>query len=383
MSARRLLPILLAVAAGRGALALPAEDPKPTSPAAPSANAAETERARRAWARLKPAERKDVADFLASELEHVRTFSLDLARWVLANQDRDPLAWPAETEADFFDPERHAPAQPIPRRRLEPDDPRVTAARRALRVAPDPRAWAYDYGSRAVLHRVAHDVPERAFELALRGRHPQHDLVLALVERALDDGSQRAAHAGFGHAYTDRAGNVFPGITLYDAWKSGAEIEMPDVDCLGLVHALLDDWTTWTSVVPESQHDSLYARIAELFQPAKRHRELRGAIAAAFLEDAPELCCGYEGSVANFHALWDDCASTPATLAKRLPDAAGWKDFLAGWVAQCTKDGALYQRGVARRATVAADGAAVRATLAHVLEEYGAFARLRDAAESK
>lgn len=355
----------------------------PDTEAATAAADPEVDRARRAWALLKPAERKDVADFLASELEHVRTFQLDLARWVLANQDRDPLAWPARTAAAWFDPERHAPAQPIPRRSAEPDDPRVIAARKELGVPPDPRAWVYDWGSGSVLHDVANDTPERAFELAVRGLPPRADLVRALLECTLDDGSQRAAHAAFGHAYTDRAGLVYPGITLYDAWRSQAEIEMPDVDCLGLVHVLLDDWTTWTSIVPGNRQASLYARIGELFVPLPRHRELRTAIAATYLEARPELCCGYEGSLDNFHALWDVNASTPGALAPKLPDAAGWKEFLSSWVAECTRDGETYLRGAKRRETLAADGAAIRATLAHVLEEYGAFARLREATGPK
>jgi len=334
---------------------------------------------RAAFALLSARERREVADFLESELARVRNFQLDLTRHVLATQDRDPTAWPESTEAPWFDPERHAPAQPIPRRRLADDDPRVTAARKSLEVAPDPRAWAYDYASGSVLHRTREDSPERVFELALRGLPPKADLVLALVERALDDGSERKSHAAFAHAYTDRAGNAYPGITLYDAWKSGDEIEMPDVDCLGIVNTVLDDWTTWTSIVPGERHASLYAQIAELFQPAQRHRELRAAVAATYLEAAPELCCGYGGSIDNFHALWEVCESTPAKLAPRLPKAAGWKDFLGDWVAECTRDGAMYQRGVARGATLAADGETIRAVLRAVLDEYGAFARLRGA----
>ena len=45
---------------------------------------------------------------------------------------------------------------------------------------------------------------------------------------------ERSALAAFGPAYTDRNGNVYPGVTLYDAWASGPEIEMPDVDVLGV-----------------------------------------------------------------------------------------------------------------------------------------------------
>ncbi len=351
------------------------------NPAAPLDRLSEDPRA--AFALLAPKERREVADFLESELAHVRTFQLGLARHIVATQDRDPKAWPEATDAPWFDPERHASAQPIPRRRLAADDPRVAAAQKALSVPADPRAWIYDYASGSVLHRTAHDNPERVFELALRGLPPNADLVLALVERALDDGSEKKSHAAFAHAYTDRSGDAYPGITLYDAWRSGAEIEMPDVDCLGIVNTVLDDWTTWTSIVPSHRQASLYTRIAELFQPAHRQRELRAAIAATYLEAAPELCCGYGGSTDNFHALWEVSESTPTKLATRLPNAARWKEFLGDWVAECTRDGAMYQRGVARGATLAAEGETIRAVLRGVLEEYGAFARLRGATGSK
>ncbi|MBL8863370.1 MAG: hypothetical protein JNK02_15350 [Planctomycetes bacterium] len=361
--------LLLVAVAGFQATSAP-----PARPADP-----EAERARAAFALLAPAERRELVDFLGSELARVRTFQMGLSRWALSEADRDRSAWPAAGEAPHFDPERHAPAQPIARHRLDPADRRVAAARVQLAVPEDPRAWAYDWGTGLVRRRPPADGPERAFELALCGLPPEHDLVRALVERALDDGSQRRSLAAFAHAYTDRAGNVYPGITLYDAWKSGAEIEMPDVDCLGIVNTVLDDWTTWTSIVPAHRHESLYRRIGELFQPAQRVRELRVALAATFLEASPRLCCGYEGSIGNFHALWEECASTPAELAKRLPGAQGWKEFLAAWVERCTTDGELYQRGLARQRTLEAESRTIRAVLLSVLEEYGAFARLREA----
>ncbi len=349
-----------------------AQAPK-AKPAKPKPPPAADVRAQKAFDGLEPSERKDVVDFLEAELEHVTTFQMSLVRWVFAHQDRDPLMWPAAVETPYFDPAKHAPAQPIARQRLATSDARVQTALREMRIAEDHRAWVYDWGSGDVVHHVQRDTPERAFGRALAGLPPRLDLVQALIERALDDGSQRKSLLAFGHAYTDREGNVFPGITLYDAWKSGREIEMPDVDTLGIVNTVLDDWTTWTSVVPSDRHDSLYARIGELFGPAKKLRELRGAIAATFLVGEPPLCCGYEATLDNFHSLWEDCDSTPETLAKRLPPAEGTQDFLAAWMKRCY-EGDLYKRGKKRHATLVAEGAVIRATLERVLDEYGAFA---------
>ena len=83
----------------------------------------------------------------------------------------------------------------------------------------------------------------------------------------MDDGSMKSVMTAFSHAYADRQGNAFPGITLYDAWSSGAEMEMPDVECLGIVHDLLDDWKTWKA--PVRKQESLYDAIGELFVKAR------------------------------------------------------------------------------------------------------------------
>src|SRR5262249_29966935 len=151
-----------------------------------------------------------------------------------------------------------------------------------------------------------------------------------------DDGSQQKTLAAFLHAYTDREGGVYPGVTLYDAWASGAEIEMPDVDCLGIVHSVLDDWKTWRAPVPATKHEALYDRIGKIFVDAHRHRSLRRALATVFLEGSPALRDGFVDSVGNFHALWEDCGSTPAELAKRLPKPKDRTEFLSAWTKTCT-----------------------------------------------
>jgi signal transduction histidine kinase len=81
------------------------------------------------------------------------------------------------------------------------------------------------------------------FENALAGAPPDTDLVEAYVERALDDGAQQAALAAVAHAYTDRDGNVYEGLTLYDvdardvAREAGALIE-PAAGAKGLAFTL-------------------------------------------------------------------------------------------------------------------------------------------------
>jgi hypothetical protein len=216
----------------------------------------------------------------------------------------------------------------------------------------------------------------RVFENALLGMAPDWDLAEALVELRLDDGSLQKSFQAFGHAYTDRWGGVYPGVSLYDAHASLTQIEMPDVDCLGLVHDLLGDWTTYASPVPAEQHEELYGRIAELFRAVSRHRSLRTNLARTYLCGNADLRDRYMHNLDNFHALWESVRSDPAALLPKLPDDAGWRDFLQGWDDSLAADVQLLYRGTSRHATLDRETHRVRATMLRLLEEYGAFTRI-------
>jgi hypothetical protein len=330
-----------------------------------------------AFRRLPEGQRKDLADYFRLECSHLGTFQVSLVRFVLEEQERDPSAWPEDAPAPHYSSSEHTPENDIPRRVLGEGAPEVERQRKAFFAnRPKPSfesAWRYDYGSGELRRAKSWRDPERIFANGLRGIPPDLDLVRALVERALDDGSQRKALAAFDHAYTDRDGNVYPGITLHDAWMSGREIEMPDVDSLGIVHDVLGDWTTWKAPVPAPRQSALYERIGELYQPAHVHRTMRRALAWCYLEGSPTDCEGYETYLDNLHTLWEDCESTPAVLAKRLPEPEKRAEFFEAWTKKCfEKDGELFQRGVARRKTLTSDGEAVRALLLRLLEEFGA-----------
>jgi hypothetical protein len=219
--------------------------------------------------------------------------------------------------------------------------------------------------------------PTAIFENALRGYPPGTDLAQALVERALDDGSETKLFAAFGHAYTDREGIVYPGVTLYDAHGSGVEIEMPDVDSLGLIHDIDGEWKRWVAPVPATQHDELYKRLAEHFGRARRYRGLRQALAMTYVIGSAALRDSYAGHRDRLHTLWDTVASTPADLVPTLPDASEkkWKDFLEKWSAKVDRDKKLTLAGQSRRAQLDRDSAAVRGTMIRVLEQMHAMER--------
>ena len=358
----------------------------PTVPATVAAERAAVDeaRARAAIATLSATERKDAVDYLRLECSHLGTFQAGLVQYALGLAEHDPALFPEDAAPPVFDPRTHAPAQPIPRRELSPESSEVRTLQRAVfERVPTRRlasAWRYDAGTRTLRRRADWKDGERVLLNALRGFPPDLDLAEALVERALDDGAEQKALAAFAHAYTDRAGGVYPCVTLYDAWASGAEIEMPDVDTLGIVHDVLGDWKRW--VAPVTQQDSLYETIGALFQPAHHHAGLRRALAWCYLDGDAVLRDGYAGALDNLHALWDEHRSDPAELAPKLPAAKDWSAFLEGWTKRCHAEGELYQRGRVRHATLANDARAVQATALRVLTEFEAFARL-DRANAK
>ncbi len=352
-------------------------------PARPQEGAAKHERsdadARRAFGFLTEAEQADCVEELTAELEWLDTFQLRLVRYARTLDERDPGLLPIERETPHFDPREHAPGQPIARKLLAPDSSaaRKTRERILRRVPQSPlvASYRYDWVQGDIVRSASAPDARRVFDNALAGFAPDHDLALALVERALDDGSQRAALDAFGHAYTDRSGNVYPGLTLYDAWASGEEIEMPDVDILGVVHTLLGIRDRWIAPVPDREHNELYATVGTLFRSAQRHRGLRSAIAATFLESSPKLPGSYPTSIERFHGLWESCASTPAEVAKLLPEPERWSEFLVECSTRMSGDPKLLAAAQSRQATLAADALAVRALLVRLLEQRGAFER--------
>jgi len=205
---------------------------------------------------------------------------------------------------------------------------------------------------------------------------PSWDLAGALVERALDDGKLQPIFRAFSHAYTDRWGGVYPGVTLYDAHASNTQLEMPDVDTLGIVHEALDDWKSWHSIVTPDQQPSLYAKIAELFMQVHRHRGLRQNVARTYLAGTTDLRDSYQHNLDNFHALWESAASEPAKLLPRLPDSEGWYAFLQGWADSFATDVEVYHKGLVRRAVLDQNSYLVRQKLLGILDQYQAYRRI-------
>jgi hypothetical protein len=338
-------------------------------------------RARRAFLALTEKEQLDLLDWFMVECEKLHSFQNSLIRYVLdAEGAPPPEGWPGLAPAPIYDPNVHAPGQPIPRRPLAANAPDALAVRNQLLAAPGSRrldsGWMVDYAARGLVRLPHEGDPVRVFENALLGMAPDWDLAEAMVELGLDSGAHQKEFKAFAHAYTDRWGGVYPGVTLYDAYASLQTVEMPDVDTLGILHELFDDWTSFTAPVPGERHEELYTRINEVSKRLIRHRGLRTNLARTYLCGTAELRDSYAHNLDNFHALWEHVGSDPATLAAQLPDDSGWRDYLQGWADTLALEPELFSKGTVRHAQLEREQLAVRATMLRLLDEYCAYARL-------
>ncbi len=310
-----------------------------------------------------------------------RAAMLELAR-LLAALDTPQLralrAWlgsaPAEPlqagELAFYDPKIHTPANVIARKRLGAGDGRVKKLLQDVRKS-DARtpvlAFDYDWANASVVRTGDPADPESLFHNALLGLPPGADLARARVLAALDDPEERKLQAAFAHAYTDREGNVYP-LTLYEMWATGDTIEMPDVDTLGILHDVRDEWRRFVAPVPGTQHEALYNLLGELFANCRRSRELRQSLAELLLAPAAQPRKGYESLSFNLQALWAEHDSDPAKLAAALPRGKQAETFLTALVERCKQDYEFYGRGRRRAALLRQDCLALRKALGAALD---------------
>jgi len=332
---------------------------------------------RQAWSYLTPAEQAEVTEWFRAEVSYLDTTQNKLIADLSEGSDRDRGQWPELQAAPFFDPATHAPAQPIPRKRLDFDDPKAVAARALFAPERDPlqRAFVYDWTTGELRRTRDERDPSLVFENGLLGLPPLTDLAEALLLQRLDDGAERPTLTAFAHAYTDRNGTVFPGVTLFDAWGSGAEMEMPDVDVLGVIHDVLGDWKKWKAPIPGGAQKKAYDAVGELFLSAFHHRRLREALAANYLRGKAVAADTYAPNVLAFSALWENAQGDPDKLVKELPATKDWDKFMKGLTSDIAKKKSFREAGQNRLAWFEGERYLVKSKLVWVLQEFGAFER--------
>jgi hypothetical protein len=336
------------------------------------------QRIREAWSYLLPEEQSEVSEWFRSEVEYLETSQNKLIDYLIDGEPLDRGQWPEAQPMPWFDPKTHAPAQPIKRTRLDPASSLVKKVTKDLKGSMPTdfllRAWDYDWTTGGLVKVGDERDPQLLFENGLMGLPPRIDLAEALLLRRLDDGSQRVALTAYLHIYTDRNGNAYPGISLYDAWASGREFEMPDIDTLGILHDVYDDWKSFKAPVPGGKQKKLYEKIGVAFLEAKHHRELLEAVVVNYMRGNAIPTNTYTPNSLALNALWEGFDNSPEAFRKDLPSPKKWEKYLKDLVKK-TKKKSFREQGQGRLTWFEGDRWRVKSTLVWVLREFGAMDR--------
>lgn len=194
----------------------------------------------------------------------------------------------------WYEPKTYAPGLPISRKAMDENDPKTQEARRRFLngkiMYPLEGRFRYLPGQNKIVRLHKKEPPSLAMAELLEGYPPGASLAREIVFQVLDDqGALDALGDYYAHTYTDRDGNAFPGITIYDVWNSGFEIEMPDVDAIPFARHILKDDSYKSPIPPGPERTLLYQEIGEHFRDWRRYLVLREAAASWFLDWEPSV----------------------------------------------------------------------------------------------
>lgn len=277
--------------------------------------------------------------FRAAEPAVKRALLDDLRASVLASDDAGVRAWLALREEAlaertcapepprFFDPARFAP---IWRRAFVPeDDPLAERVREEMRPWDnEPRCMLvthrYDYGRDCIVRTGGAPDPDAELYDYLLGYPPDAALLVAFLESRLDFREDLDELARFfAHAYCDRAGNCFRGVTLYDAWaaRSTLGIEAPDVDAIAFARLVLGDESYASPIPAGPARRRLYEAIHDRFLEYFRHRTWIEAAANLFLNPEAALRPEHEGLRERLFDAFAASGGDPERLARSFRQA--------------------------------------------------------------
>ncbi|HEU4419376.1 MAG TPA: hypothetical protein VFT55_10585 [Planctomycetota bacterium] len=183
---------------------------------------------------------------------------------------------------------------------------RMTRGMRPFEFLPDLIAAVhYDWRQGVAVRRPTDLTDDECFANYAHGYTHGTDHKVAQVLAALDkDPLQRRLGTYFEHLYADRNGAVFAGVSLFDAWRAGTTLEMPDTDAIAFAQLVLGT-QSFVAPLPENRRrDRLYDKMSEGFSAHRDYRTLRLAIAASFVAAEPKLDPTYQPLVARCHWLW-------------------------------------------------------------------------------
>lgn len=199
----------------------------------------------------------------------------------------------------------------------------------------------YDWGRAVAVHAGGEPGADQRLENYSHGLPPAADQALARTLATLDqDPRQHRLAAYFEHLYADRQGQVFAGVTLFDAWSAGSVVEMPDTDAIAFARQILGSRAFVAPIPADRRRDRLYEQVREAFAEHREYRTLRLALAATYVAAHPTLDATYVDLLPRCHWLWQECGEDPRRLAERLAGAKDRTTLLAEVDASLRQDSA-------------------------------------------
>jgi hypothetical protein len=182
-----------------------------------------------------------------------------------------------------------------------------TLRRRVPRVRFLPelhRGVRYDWSSGQVVRRAKELTPDEEVENLWRGYPPGTDWALARIQARLDaDHKQRKVGAYLDHLYADLGAHTYEDVTLYEAWFSGEDIAVPDVDAIPFAVNILGDRSFRSPIPGNRRRERLYRKIRDHAMRFRSYRTLIEAAAAAFVAADPVMEPEYKKMLPRFHYL--------------------------------------------------------------------------------
>lgn len=266
--------------------------------------------------------RLDQREEVMRNLERRLQRSDDDAIQRITARSRGRAAYPSPASPRWFQPADFAPVA-TPRALVAAGSAAHDAATRGMRPSSCPAdlvtGVGFDWGRATVVRTPAHLTLEQSFANLVSGYLPGADEAMAQVLVVLhSDPQQRRLAEYFEHLYADRTGNVFADVTLYDAWNSGVQIEMPDTDAIAFARQILGTRAFVAPLPADRRRERLYEKMREAFTDYREYRTLRQVLAATFVAAEPPVDGAYVNLVPRCHWLWSQCGDDPAVLAKRL-----------------------------------------------------------------
>lgn len=277
-----------------------------------------------------------------------------LLRQILALRPATAELPPLEA-APVHDPEEWAKGAAPGRSRMAADSPRhqqVRAAFPALPFLDDLQtAIVYDWRHARVARREQGLSYDSRFANALGGWPPDADLIVAhlLAEFDADDRQHKLAEY-FEHAWADLEARVYLDVTLFEAWCSGSQVDVPDVDAIPFATKILSDRTFVSPIPAGARRTRLYEQIRTAAAEHRRYRSVVICAAVAALRAEPILDKSYADLVPRFHLAWVEAGGNLETMTRLVADAARDRDaFIAKTDAAVIREPAVLERRERRK----------------------------------